>query len=55
MWPYVTVVRELKQSIKGPQVCCSRCRFLNGSGMILGWTLYSVCLALEPVMTPSGL
>jgi hypothetical protein len=33
MLPYVTVVRESRQSIRGPQVCCSRCRFLSGSGM----------------------
>jgi hypothetical protein len=39
MWLYATTFRELRQSIKGPQVCCSRCRFLNESGMRLGWTL----------------
>jgi hypothetical protein len=39
MLPCETVVRELRQSIRGPQVCCSRCRFLSGNGMRLGWTL----------------
>jgi hypothetical protein len=39
MLPYATVVRELKWSIKGPQVCCNQYRFLNGSEMRLGWTL----------------
>jgi hypothetical protein len=39
MLPYVTVVRELRQSIRGPQVCCSRCRFLSGNGDEIGWTL----------------
>jgi hypothetical protein len=24
---------------EAPQVCCSRCRFLSGNGMRLGWTL----------------
>jgi hypothetical protein len=50
MLPYATVVKESRQSIRGPQVCYSRCRFLSGSGMRLGWTLYSVYLALEPVI-----
>jgi hypothetical protein len=27
------------ESIRDPQVCCSRCRFLSGNGMRLGWTL----------------
>jgi hypothetical protein len=36
---YVTVVRGLKQNIRGLQVCCSRCRSLSGNGMRLGWTL----------------
>jgi hypothetical protein len=53
MLPYVIVVRELRQSIKDQHVCCSHCRFLNGSGMRLGWTLLSVCLVVEPVMTSS--
>jgi hypothetical protein len=39
MLPYVIVVRELRQSIRGPRVCCSRCRFLSGNRMKLGWTL----------------
>jgi hypothetical protein len=39
MLPYVTVVRELRQSIRGPQVCCGRCRFLSGNGDEIGWTL----------------
>jgi hypothetical protein len=39
MLPYAIVVKELRWSIKGPQVCCSHSRFLNGSGMRLGWTL----------------
>jgi hypothetical protein len=32
------VVRGSRQSIRDPYVCCSRCRFLNGNGMRLGWT-----------------
>jgi hypothetical protein len=38
MLPYVTIVRESRQSIRGLQVCCSRYRFLSGNGMRLGWT-----------------
>jgi hypothetical protein len=36
MWPDETVVRGSRQNIRGPQVCCSRCRFLSGNGMKLG-------------------
>jgi hypothetical protein len=36
---YVTVVRGLKQKIRGMQVCCSRCRFLSENGMRSEWTL----------------
>jgi hypothetical protein len=39
MWLYVTVVRGLKQNIRGLQVCCSHCRSLSGNGMRSGWTL----------------
>jgi hypothetical protein len=33
----VIVVRGSRQSIRDPQVCSSRCRFLSGNGMRLGW------------------
>jgi hypothetical protein len=39
MLPDEIVVRESRRNIKGPQVCCSRCRFLSGNGMRLGLTL----------------
>jgi hypothetical protein len=53
MLPYVTVVKESRQSIRGLQVCCSYCRFISGNGMRLGWTLKLVFIALELVMTLS--
>jgi hypothetical protein len=34
-----TVVRGSRQSIRDPQVCCNRCRFLSGNGMRSEWTL----------------
>jgi hypothetical protein len=39
MWLYAIVVRGSRQSTRGPQVCCSRCRFLSGNRMRLGWTV----------------
>jgi IS30 family transposase len=34
MWPDAIVVRESRQNIRDPQVCCSHCRFHSGNGMI---------------------
>jgi hypothetical protein len=31
--------QRIKQSIRDPQDCCSRCRFHSGNGMRLGWIL----------------
>jgi hypothetical protein len=37
MLPFVTVVRELKQSIRNQLDFCSHCRFLSGSGRRSEW------------------
>src|SRR3954466_12322736 len=44
--PNVTYVSESRQDIKDPLDCCNPCRFRNGNGIPLEWTLSLDCLLL---------
>jgi len=53
-YPSVISVRESRRDIRDPQDCCNHCRFRNGNGIQMEWTLSPVCLPLVGEMTLFG-